>query len=226
MASSQSGPSAILARPQLLQSDNKSVSTRLRSKKDDLRKRLTFSGDFTSPRMVVDLTTNEPLIRKRQRQEATTTGPALEQSQLEQGTDAVPQQSKETIQCLREEIQRLRREKSDQQTRQLALIKGFVTSAAVVEIAVDVREAELRCGLSKMTGTPEEMQEQAQQMMDYSKATSWHVSRLVHDMLDEQQVFLNDDQQKGMRLEYERAQPSQAVAAIIDEELSFITGHS
>ena len=49
---------------------------------------------------------------------------------------------------------RLRREKSDGQARQLALIKVFVTSVAVVEMAVDVRGPELRCGLSNMRGTP------------------------------------------------------------------------
>lgn len=77
-----------------------------------------------------------------------------------------------------------------------------------------------------MTGSSEDMQEQAQRMMDFSKATSWHVSRLVNRMLDEQQLFLNDHQLKSMRLEYERAQPSQALAAIINEEMSSITKHS
>ncbi|KAF6231837.1 hypothetical protein HO173_009920 [Letharia columbiana] len=226
MANYQPGPSAVLAGPQVSQSDNNSVSTRLRSKKDDLRKRPNFSANFAFPRTVVGVTTNEPLTRKRQWQETTTTGPALEQWPPERGTDAVDQQSEETVLCLREEIQRLRREKSDQQARQLALIKGFVSSAAVVEIAVDVREAELRCGLRNMSGTPEEMQEQAQQMIDFSKATSWHVSRFVNDMLEEQRVFLYDDQQKAMRLEYDKAEPSQAVTAIIDEELSFMTRHS
>lgn len=226
VANYQPGPSAVLAGPQVSQSDNNSVSTRLRSKKDDLRKPPNFSANFAFPRTVVGVTTNEPLTRKRQWQETTTTGPALGQWPPERGTDAVNQQSEETILCLREEIQRLRREKSDQQARQLALIKGFVTSAAVVEIAVDVREAELRCGLRNMSGTPEEMQEQAQQMIDFSKATSWHVSRFVNDMLEEQRVFLYDDQQKAMRLEYDKAEPSQAVTAIIDEELSFMTRHS
>ena len=176
--------------------------------------------------MLADLTTSAPLKRKRQCQEATTTSPTLEQSQLEKGADAILQQSEESIQSFREEIQRLRREKSDQEARQSALIKGFVTFAAVLEMAVDVREAELRCGLSHLTGIPEDMQEQAQKMMDFSKATSWHVSRLVNSLLDEQQLFLNDRQLKSMRLEYERAQPSQALAAIINEEMPSITKHS
>lgn len=156
MANSQSGPSAVLAGPEASQSDN-SVSTRLISKTDDLRKPPTFGIDFASRRMVLDFTANEPLTGKRQRQEAAATSLARRGSQPEQRIDAVRQQSEETIQCLREEIQRLRREKFDQQARQLALIKGFVTSAAVVEGAVDVRGAELRCGLSNMSGTWEEM---------------------------------------------------------------------
>lgn len=219
MADSQSGP-------QVSQSDSKSISTRLRSKKEDLQKPPTPKEDFASPRVAVDLTVNEPPSRKRQRQEATITGLALERSQPEQGIDGVRQPSEETIQCLREEIQRLRREKSEQQARQTALIKGFVTCAAVVEIAVDVRGAELRCGLSDMGGTPEETQEQAQQMIHFSNATSRHVSSLVHYMLEEQQVFLNDDQQKTMRLGYASAQPSEAVKVVLDQRLPFMIGPS
>lgn len=226
MVNSQSEHSAFLAGPQASQSDSNYVSTRLRFKKVDLQNPPTFNRGFASSRRAVDLTADEPLSRKRQWHEAKITRPELEQSQPEQGASAVHQQSEETIQSLRREIQRLRREKSDGQARQLALIKGFVTSAAVVEMAVDVREAELRCGLSNMGGTPEEMREQAQQMMDFSNVTSRHISRLVNAMLEEQQVFLNDDQQKTMRLDFDSAQPSQAVTAVLDEKLSFTIGRS
>ena len=58
-----------------------------------------------------------------------------------------------------------------------------------------------------MTGLSEDMQE-AQKMMDFSKATSWHVSRLVNSMLDEQQLILNDRHFSCMRRDYKRAQPS------------------
>ena len=214
--------SAILAGPQDSQSDDDSSSTRLRSKKEHLQKPPTFSRDSVSSRTFIDHTVNEPLSRKHQRQGATTTRRALEQSQLEQGTDAVHEASEETIQCLIEEIKRLRRENSDQKAREMALIKGFVASAAVIEIAVDVRGAELRCGLSNMGGTPQERQEQAQQMIHFSNATSQHVSRLIQDMLKEQQVFLNEDQKKTMRLGYASAQPNEAVKAILDERLSFM----
>ena len=127
------------------------------------------------------------------------TDPELKQPQPEQGANAVYQKSEETIQCLRDEVQRLRRVNFDQQARQLALIKDFVTSAPVVEVAVDVRGAELRCGLSSMGGTPEQMREQAQQMMHLANVTSRHVSRLVNDMLEEQGVCPNDIQQKTLR---------------------------
>ena len=101
----------------------------------------------------------------------------------------------------------------------------FGTFAAVLEMAVDVREIELRCGLSHMTGLSEDVQE-AQKMIDFSKATSWHVSRLVNSMLDEQQLFLNDRQLSCMRRDYERAQPCQALAAIVNAEIPFTTKHS
>ncbi|CAD6590276.1 MAG: hypothetical protein ASARMPRED_004707 [Alectoria sarmentosa] len=183
MAKSQSGPSAVLAGPEASQSDNNSVSTQLLFKKDELRKPPTFGIVFASRRIVLEFTANEPLTRKRQRQEAAAISFARQRSQPEQRIDAVHQQSEETIQCLREEIRRLRRENSDQQARQLALIKGFVTSAAVVEGAVDVRGAE-------------------------------------------QQVFLNNDQLKTMRFEYEIAQHSHAMTAIFEEKLSFMMGLS
>ena len=134
--------------------------------------------------------------------------------------------SEEPIQSFREEIQRLKREKSDQEARQSALIKGFVTFTAVLEMAVDVREAELRYGLTHMTGISEDLQEQARRMVAFSNATSWHVNRLVKSMLDGQQLFLNDRQLKSMWRDYERAQPSQALAVIINEELPSITKHT
>ena len=65
-------------------------------------------------------------------------------------------------------------------------------------MAVEVREAELRYGPSHMTGLSEDMHE-AEKMLDFSKAISWQVSRLVNSMLDEQQLFLNDRQLKSMR---------------------------
>lgn len=95
-----------------------------------------------------------------------------------------------------------------------------------MEVAVDVQGAELRSGLSSMGGTPEQMQEQAQQMMHFSNATSRHVSMLVNDMLEEQGVYLNDSQQKTLRHEYENAQPKQALRVILDEKLSFTMGCS
>lgn len=221
VANAQCGPSEPLVGPQASQSDNNHVSTRLRSKKSGLQNPIISSLDFASPSTVVDLTPSEPLTRKRQRHEAETTGPEVGQPEPQQGANRVYQQPEETIQCLKEEIQRLRWENWNQQARQLALIKGFVTSAAVIEVAVDVRGAELRSGLSSMGGTPEQMQEQARQMMHFSNATSRHVSMLVNDMLEEQGVYLNDSQQKTLRHEYGSAQPKQAMRAILDEKLPF-----
>lgn len=65
-------------------------------------------------------------------------------------------------------------------------------------------------------------------MIHFSNGTSWHVCRLVKDMLEEQQVFLNDDEQNKLRHEYEyaSAQPSLAVTSILNEKLSFMRGRS
>lgn len=92
-------------------------------------------------------------------------------------------------------------------------------------MAVEVREAELRYGLSHMTGLSEDMHE-AQKTGDSSKAISWQVSRLVNSMLDEQQLLFNDRQLESMRRDRERARPSQTLAAIINEEMLFITEHT
>ena len=174
--------------------------------------------------MVVDTIPSELGTLKCQRREVKITDPELEQPQPEQGANSVYQQPEKTIQCLREEVQRLRQESWDQQARQFALIKGFITSVAVVEVAVDVRGAELRCGLSSMGGTTEKMQEQAREMMHFSNATSRHASLLVNKMLEEQRVYLNDSQQKTFRHEYESTQPDQAMRTELDEHLSFTMG--
>ena len=190
--------------------------------------------------MAAHLTPSEPLTHKRQRHEAKITAPELEQPQPEQRADAVYQQSEETIQLLREEIQRLREEiqrlreeiqrlrleNRNQHARRLALIKGFVTFAAVVELAVDVRGAELRCGLSSMGGTPEQMQEQARQMMHFCSTTSWHVTMLVNDMMEEQGDCLTDTLKRRYFGMYENAQPDQAMRVILDERLPFTMGRS
>ena len=63
-------------------------------------------------------------------------------------------------------------------------------------------------------------------MMHFSNVTSQDISRLGNTMLEEQQVFLNGNQQKTMRLDFDSAQPSQAVTAILDEKLSFTIGRS
>ena len=149
-----------------------------------------------------------------------------EQSQPEQESDIVCQESVTTIQCLREEVQQLRHEIADQRARQFASMNSFIPSAAVMELVVDVREAELGYGLSSIGGTPEEMLKQAQQMRRYSKATSQHASRLVNEVLEEQRAHLNDDQRKAMCLAYMSAQPSQATAAILEERLPFVMGRS
>ena len=226
VAIAQCGPSEPLAGPQASQFDNKPVSTRLRSNYGSLKNPLTPSKDFASLRMAADLTSSESLKQKRQRHEAKNTAPELKQPQSEQGADPVYQQSENTFQRLREEIQRLRQENCDQQDRQIALIKGFVTSAAAVELAVDVRGAELRSGLSSMGGTPEQMQEQARQMMHYCSATSRHVCMLVNDMLEEQGDCLTDTQEKTLWHEYDNAQPDQAMRVILDERLPFTMGRS
>lgn len=164
--------------------------------------------------MTIDFTANEPLTRKRRWHKAKIPNHDLGESQPEHGANAVYSYNQEYVQRLSQENQQLRCEKSDEQAWQLGSFKGFVTSVAVVEVAVDVREAELHCGLSNMGGIQEEMKEQEQQMMHFSNDTSRHVSRLIRDMLEQQQSFLNNDQQRTMLLEFESAHPRQAVRVI------------
>lgn len=159
----------------------------------------------------------------KQQNRAITSFAELEQSQPGHESENVRQM---TIQCLREEVQQLRRENSDQRARQFASMNSFITSAAVIELVVAVREAELAYGLGSIGGAPEEMLKQAQQMTRYSNATSLHVSRLVNKVLEEQKARLNDDQQKALSLAYMSAQPSQATAAILEEKLLFVLERS
>ncbi len=65
--------------------------------------------------------------------------------------------------------------------------------AAVAEEAVDIRGAELRCVPSSMRGIL------ALQIIPFPNATSRHLSRLVREMLEARQVYLNRGQQKAMR---------------------------
>ena len=97
------------------------------------------------------------------------------------------------------------------------MITNLLTLASVVEIAVDVREAELRTSLSNLSGTADQIKEQAAQLVDFSGGTSWLVTSLVRSALKE-----DDEQQEIHRRLYEDAAPSEEDAAIINEQLPLI----
>ena len=93
----------------------------------------------------------------------------------------------------------------------------------MVEIAVDVREAELRTSLSNLSGTADQMKEQAAQLVDFSSGTSWLVTSLVRSALKRHHAYLEDEEQQEIhRRLYEDAAPGEEDAVIINEQLPLI----
>lgn len=125
---------------------------------------------------------------------------------------------------LRAQIQHLRLVSAEENKAQAMMITNLLTLASVVEIAVDVREAELRASLSNLTGTVDQIKEQAMQLVDFSSGTSWLVATLVRSALERHHVHLEDEgQQEIHRRLYEDATPNEEEAAIINEQLPVIT---
>ena len=106
---------------------------------------------------------------------------------------------------------------------QATMIANLLHLASVVEIAVDVREAELRTSLSNLSGTADQMKEQAAQLVDFSSGTSWLVTSLVRSALKRHHTYLEDEEQQEIhRRLYEDAAPSEEDAVIINEQLPLI----
>lgn len=127
------------------------------------------------------------------------------------------------LQELRAQIQHLRLVSTKENKAQAMMITNLLTLASVVEIAVDVREAELRTSLSNLDGTVDQIKEQARQLVDFSSGTSWLVTTLVRSTLERHHAYLEDkEQQEIHRRLFEDATPNEDEAAIIDEQLPSI----
>ena len=124
---------------------------------------------------------------------------------------------------LRAQIQHLRLVSVKENKAQATMITNLLTLASVVEIAVDVREAELRTSLSNLSGTVDQIKEQAAQLVDFSSGTSWLVTSLVRSALERHHTYLEDEEQQEIhRHLYEDAAPNEEDAAIINEQLPLL----
>lgn len=127
------------------------------------------------------------------------------------------------LQELRAQIQHLRHVSAKENKAQAMMITNLLTLASVVEIAVDVREAEIRTSLSNLSGTVDQIKEQARQLVDFSSGTSWLVTTLVKSALERHHAYLEDrEQQEIHRRLFEDATPSEEESAIINEQLPLI----
>ena len=124
---------------------------------------------------------------------------------------------------LRAQIQHLRLVSVKENKAQATIITNLLTLASVVEIAVDVREAELRTSLSNPSGTVDKIKEQAAQLVDFSSGTSCLVTSLVRSALEKHHTYLEDEEQQEIpRRLYEDAAPNEEDAAIINEQLPLL----
>ena len=103
----------------------------------------------------------------------------------------------------------------------LAVTRNCVISNAILEAAVDEREAEMRVGLSNLQGTESGVQKRAMQLLDFSNNTTSLVSRLVVGALQDHQEMLSDEEHACMENEFNNAEPQAEVAAIMAEKLDF-----
>ena len=128
------------------------------------------------------------------------------------------------LQDLRARVRHLRLVSVKENKAQATMITNLLTLASVVEIAVDVREAELRTSLCNLSGTVDQMKEQAAQLVDFSSGTSWLVTSLVRSALERHHTYLEDEEQQEIhRRLYEDAAPNEEDAAIINEQLPLNT---
>ena len=213
------------------------------------RKRRRDNG-HTVPTLVIDLTDEplEPVHNKRPRLEGRAPSESSDQASQPQGRqtrleqdstatleklsdDLPPAEGSEShydgaaadFRRLKEQIQYLRHISVEENTTQAAMIKKLLALVSVVETAVDVREAELRTGLSNLLGTTDDVKEQAMQLTSFSRGTSL-VTSLIGAALGRHHALLKDEmQQDAHRCLYENAGHSED-AAVIYKQLPFVIG--
>ncbi|KAK3174148.1 hypothetical protein OEA41_001392 [Lepraria neglecta] len=186
------------------------------------RKRRRDNG-HTVPTLVIDLTDEplEPVHNKRPRLEGRAPSDTAILEKL--SDDLLPAEGSEShcdgaaadFRRLKEQIQHLRHMSVEENTTQAAMIKNLLALVSAVETAVDVREAELRTGLSNLLGTTDDVKEQAMQLTSFSSGISWLVTSLVGAALGRHHALLKDEvQQDAHRRLYENAGHSEDVAVI------------
>ena len=117
---------------------------------------------------------------------------------------------------LKEQIHNVRYVCVEENTIQVAMIKNLVETILSVEAAVDIRDAELRIGLSKLLNTTNDVEEQKMQLTNFSSSSSWLVISLIGNALGRHHALLKDEvQQDAHRRLYEDALPSKEDVAVI-----------
>ena len=92
----------------------------------------------------------------------------------------------------------------------------------MIETAIDNREAELRVGLSNLSGTPDQMKEQALRLMQFSSRTTMLINYLVASAMSKHKTFPSGQGRPDLETVYNETVPDEKVAAIILEKLSFV----
>ena len=89
------------------------------------------------------------------------------------------------------------------------MIMDLLRIVSVVEIAVDVRGAEVPTFLISMGGESHEIRDFATQMLRHFRGTAWLVAKVVKAALQRHHTSVKDEeQQKIYRQIYENAKPS------------------
>ena len=97
----------------------------------------------------------------------------------------------------------------------------FVTSASIMETAVDVREKEMRKGLNAVSEAMTTVQDRLAEMTKFSNETTEVVGRVSQSANENCESHLSKAEAGRLQLRYENARPKQEVGEAIYKRLSF-----
>ena len=123
---------------------------------------------------------------------------------------------------LRQENEELKRINKVERAEASSLVKDILACNAIIEAAVDAREAKMQVGLRNMGGTVAQVRKQVSQMLDFSKNTSSLVSRLVVGAMAQHQDIVNNVERELMQFMTDNAEHLAELSAMIDEDLPFM----
>lgn len=121
---------------------------------------------------------------------------------------------------LKKEIHELRLAR-DKLSSAEKVIANFVTSASIMETAVDVREREMRKGFNGVSEAMAKVEDHLAEMVKFSNATTDVAGRIVQSANDDRQLRLTRAEKRGLQRLYENAKSGREVAGAIHEKLSF-----